>query len=128
MSEQIKPCPFCGHVGLDFAEGSTFRWMLAVCDGCGANCGEERVQTSGDGSREEWWTAAKDRAIATWNTRATQPQAPQGAVTREQLEAAFEAEIAKVSHVAYDSNEICRHFFNNIRAALLAPETPEGQK
>jgi hypothetical protein len=58
-----------------------------------------------------------------------QPQAPQGGVTKAQLEAAFEAEIAKVSHVAYDSNEICRHFFNNIRTALLAPtETPEAGK
>lgn len=60
---------------------------------------------------------------------ATQPQAPQGGVTSAQLEAAFESEIAKVSHVAYDSNEICRHFFNNIRTALLAPtETPEAGK
>lgn len=32
----IKPCPFCGHVGLEFSEGSTFRWIVASCGGCGA--------------------------------------------------------------------------------------------
>lgn len=48
------------------------------------------------------------------------------------LELAFEAEIAKVSHVEYDSNEICRHFFSNIRKAMApaAPktETPKGEQ
>jgi len=52
--------------------------MLASCSECGATCGEERVQTSGNGYREDWWQEAKIRATKTWNTRATQPQAPQG--------------------------------------------------
>jgi len=65
----IKPCPFCGHVGLDFIEGSTFRWLLAECGGCGATCGEVRVQTSGNGTKDEWMQQAQKDAIDAWNTR-----------------------------------------------------------
>jgi len=31
MLDAVKPCPFCGHVGLDFREGTTFRWLSAEC-------------------------------------------------------------------------------------------------
>ena len=55
----ILPCPFCGHVGLDFSEeGSTFRWGSASCAGCGASTGETR-------KREGWH---RDAVVA-WNTR-----------------------------------------------------------
>lgn len=33
----IEPCPFCGHVGLDFSDGSTYRWGLVSCGGCGTS-------------------------------------------------------------------------------------------
>ena len=36
------PCPFCGAVGISIKEGSTFRWEVAECDNCGAQCGEVR--------------------------------------------------------------------------------------
>jgi len=65
----IKPCPFCGYVGLDFSEGSTFRWLRAECGGCGATCGEVRVQTLGDGTKDGWMHQAQQDAIAAWNTR-----------------------------------------------------------
>ena len=65
----ILPCPFCGAVGLDFTMGSTFRWLLPSCDGCGASCGEVRIQTLGDGTQEQWLEVAKHNAIEEWNTR-----------------------------------------------------------
>lgn len=64
MSEP-KPCPFCGHTGLDFSEeGSTYRWASASCGGCGATTGEVRKR---DGWHED--------AIAEWNTRTPPPPA-----------------------------------------------------
>ncbi len=59
----IEPCPFCGHVGLDFSEGSTYRWGEACCSGCGATCGEVRREYADKG---EW----HQEAIRQWNTRA----------------------------------------------------------
>lgn len=70
MSDELLPCPFCGYVGLDFGEGSTFRWITAECGGCGASTGETRIQTFGEGTREEWMADAKADAIASWNRRA----------------------------------------------------------
>ena len=61
----IEPCPFCGHVGLDFSEGSTYRWGEACCSGCGATCGEVRREYPDKG---EW----HQEAIMQWNTRAKQ--------------------------------------------------------
>lgn len=63
------PCPFCGHVGIDFAEGSTFRWIVASCGGCGASLDETRIQTLGEGTKDEWMAEAKADAIAAWNRR-----------------------------------------------------------
>jgi hypothetical protein len=65
----IKPCPFCGGRQVDAQEGSSFRWMVAFCCNCGATCGEVRVQTLGEGTREQWISAARIRAIEEWNTR-----------------------------------------------------------
>ena len=67
------PCPFCGHVGVTHHEGSTFRWMVTECDRCGAQCGEERINTM-TMERSAAMEQAKEAAIKTWNTRAAQPQ------------------------------------------------------
>lgn len=67
------PCPFCGYVGLQFREGSTFRWLYSECGECGATCGETRVQTMGNGTRDEWLAQAEKDAIEVWNKRAAQP-------------------------------------------------------
>ena len=56
------PCPFCGHVGLDFSDGSTYRWGLASCAKCGATCGEIRREYPD----KRGWHA---EAIAEWNKR-----------------------------------------------------------
>jgi Lar family restriction alleviation protein len=71
--QTLKPCPFCGHVGLEFSEGSTFRWLAYSCTGCGMGT-ETRVQTMGSGSPEEWRAQAERDAIKEWNTR-TEPEA-----------------------------------------------------
>lgn len=73
--DALLPCPWCGHVGLMFEEGSTFRWRVASCERCGVTTGEERIQTMGDGTREEWEADCRKRMIAAWNRRAAPPQA-----------------------------------------------------
>ena len=72
MTEPL-PCPFCGHVGLSHYEGSTFRWLTTECNGCGAQCEEERINTM-TMERSAAIEQAKEAAIKTWNTRAAPPQ------------------------------------------------------
>ena len=64
------PCPFCGGTEVVLREGSTFRWRMIGCTECGAQAGEVRVQTLGDGTPEEWEADAASRAIEEWNGRA----------------------------------------------------------
>ena len=64
------PCPFCGSTYIDVAEGSSFRWMVASCRGCGAQSGDVRVQTIGAGTPKQWHERGKRDAIAEWNKRA----------------------------------------------------------
>lgn len=66
----VRPCPFCGETDVDVYEGSTFRWRYAGCGMCGAQAGEIRCQTMGEGTKEEWEAAARIRAIEEWNQRA----------------------------------------------------------
>ena len=63
------PCPFCGSDNIEVCDGSTFRWVYAGCGDCGAQAGEVRRQTLGEGTREEWEAAAKLSAIVEWNRR-----------------------------------------------------------
>ena len=41
----------------------------AECAECGARCGETRIQTLGEGTRDEWMQQAQQDAIEVWNTR-----------------------------------------------------------
>lgn len=69
MSEvQSLPCPFCGHLGVTGYEGSTFRWYYVACDGCGAQCGEVRIQTIGM-PRGDAVRVAHAEAVEEWNKR-----------------------------------------------------------
>ena len=72
MTEPL-PCPFCGHVGLSHHEGTTFRWLTTECNGCGAQCAEERIDTlsTDQGAAIE---KAAEAAIKAWNTRAALEQ------------------------------------------------------
>lgn len=99
MSEtKPLPCPFCGHVGLDFAEGSTFRWVLASCAACGATCGETRIQTCGDGTPQEWCAAARANSIAAWNRRTpTEPPKEHNMTPAEHAKAIENAAMAYAS-------------------------------
>lgn len=65
-----KPCPFCGGSRVSVREGSTFRWLYASCDECGAQAGEVRVQTLGEGTNEQWRAVGEADAMEAWNTRA----------------------------------------------------------
>ena len=96
MSEELKPCPFCGGVGVSVNEGSTFRWRYATCDECGAQAPEVRIQTLGGGTRDEWETIAKADAIDEWNRRA---QDAELAALRTKLEEA-ELSLHASRHVA----------------------------
>lgn len=63
------PCPFCGQLGIEVTESSTFRWRIAECCTCGARCGEVRIQTVGQGTTEEWEAQAYARVVEEWNKR-----------------------------------------------------------
>lgn len=65
-----KPCPFCGGADVCVQVGSTFRWRFACCENCGAQCGEVRVQTLGEGTPAEWEEQAVRDALDEWNKRA----------------------------------------------------------
>jgi Lar family restriction alleviation protein len=91
---EALPCPFCGAVGLDFGEGSTFRWITATCSGCGATTGETRIQTFGEGTRDEWLADAKQDAIAAWNRRAALSTPPAAADHWQARALAAEAKLA----------------------------------
>jgi diphthamide synthase (EF-2-diphthine--ammonia ligase) len=40
------------------------------------------------------------------------------------MDSAFEAEIVRVSTLEYNSNEICRHFYGELRKRIEATATP----
>lgn len=84
MSEDLTPlpCPFCGHVGLDFKEGTTFRWLAYSCGGCGVES-ETRIQTLGEGTQDGWRAQAERDAIEEWNKRAPPREAAQPATPPE---------------------------------------------
>ncbi len=69
MSEEIKPCPFCGKTDTAYVEGETFRWMAVQCNYCGAQSGEVRVTTT-RGNIEQAAASAQRRAMIEWNQRA----------------------------------------------------------
>lgn len=65
MSDPL-PCPFCGETDVSIREGSTFRWVVAECNHCGAMCGEVRVLPLATDD-------AYERAMREWNTRKVKP-------------------------------------------------------
>lgn len=70
MDDQLLPCPFCGGTDVAIVEGSSFRWRLASCNGCGAQAPDVRIQTMGEGTPKEWEAVAHKAALAEWNKRA----------------------------------------------------------
>ena len=87
-----KPCPFCGHSGITIHEGSTFRWMVAECNDCGATAGEVRVQTMGDGDRKDWINNGNRDALDAWNVRATPTKEGRQMDSRAAFEAWWESD------------------------------------
>jgi len=70
MSLKPLPCPFCGSTNFDVRDGSTFRWRSPYCVDCEATASEVRIQTLGEGTKEEWEAQARTKAIEEWNRRA----------------------------------------------------------
>ena len=76
-------CPFCGESSVSTHEGSTFRWMLAECDYCGAQGPEARIDTMTK-DRDAAIEAGKRAALAEWNTRRV-PLSERTALTQPEL-------------------------------------------
>jgi hypothetical protein len=108
--EALKPCPFCGHTGLIFSEGSTFRWRIAECQECGATAGEERIQTMGDGDAEAWETNCRERLIGAWNRRAeSDERASELRSLRDALTLA-KARIAELERIEAPAREVAASY------------------
>jgi hypothetical protein len=112
------PCPFCGGHEVTIVEGGSFRWRLAQCCNCGAQSGEVRVQTLGDGTKEEWEAQAERNAIAEWNTRAALA-APQE-LPPEMIEAGY---IAMYRAVTGDT-ETTEHEIAETYRAMIGARKP----
>lgn len=71
------PCPFCGGTLVTVIVGETHRWRLVEC-ACGARGPDARVQTIGEGTKEQWEAKGRENAIAAWNQRSVlqQPTEP----------------------------------------------------
>ena len=93
VAGQPLPCPFCGHIGLDFSDGETYRWGVASCSGCGASCGEVRREYP---DKSEWHT----EAIAEWNRRSTAAQRPWFGLTDEEIKTIDETALTKNMAIA----------------------------
>ena len=105
----IEPCPFCGHIGLDFSDGSTYRWGEASCSGCGATCGEVRRKYPDKG---EW----HQEAIKEWNTRAKREWV--GLVEQDVYDAFQFTEFIKQLSFDRERPEWCENFAAYIEAKL----------
>lgn len=108
MSEQLKPCPFCGHdnFGHDplFITDQGDKWGRAVCAGCEASGPE--VRTGYDTSKNAPWHAD---ALHDWNQR-TSP-------TVSRLVAALEA--SRLSELTWKKDK-------ELEAALAAVKEEFG--
>jgi hypothetical protein len=128
VAGQPLPCPFCGHIGLDFSDGETYRWGVASCGGCGASCGDVRREYPDQG---EW----HNEAIAEWNRRS--PAAPdlqaELDATNRQVEILSDAlaesrrEIdAMIALVRADEREACAVLFNQPHMEYFGQEIQDA--
>jgi len=70
LERLVMPCPFCGGTDVGVYEGETFRWRYARCENCGAQSPDVRVQTMGEGTKEQWEAVGVIDAMKEWNKRA----------------------------------------------------------
>jgi len=141
MNTELLPCPFCGGKAHK-TYVSDFR-ISSPRTGSRVTCGQCPAQSGAFGNEDE--------AIAAWNRRATQPQAPQGGVTpwipeevvrlmalvddygEERYQTGWDERVDEVE-TGQVHDEAAIHLRikieHDLHVALLraAPETPEGQK
>ena len=122
----LLPCPFCGHTGLIFEDGSTHRWGVASCDGCGATAGSVRRSYTDDG---EW----RAEAIKAWNHRA-QPAQAVPLLTRDEIVSAWLA-VEHIVHATQRQEAFARAIEQAVRAKMGAgvgwqpiETAPRGQR
>lgn len=65
---KVKPCPFCGSVGVEMYDGVTCHWRIVACIECSVSI-EVRSCTFGDATNEELERRTFERGLETWNTR-----------------------------------------------------------
>lgn len=109
MTEQLKPCPFCGGNAKLFGSngGTPLTGWFAVCDDCGAS---QKISVLTDSGSE---------TIKAWNRRA-QPAQAVPVLTLDEMAKAFAA-------AGLDPDTPCEHHLEIARAieqAVLAKRVP----
>lgn len=92
MSEELKPCPFCGATNIAFYEGSTFRWMDVQCMECDARIECRKSDTAKVAEDPvntlrgiEVWNTRNDRAVIDGFLARVRDELKKGYFTREQI-------------------------------------------
>ncbi len=112
MSDELKPCPFCGGDKARTIFIRDGRKVACICGACG------KPEFYGPLDRPD----AERRAITAWNTRAPQPTAE---AMREAWDWRVVAKLAGEHGIRYRTNSALVAFITAIRAMPL-PEAPKS--
>ena len=74
--ETLKPCPFCGHVGVEVTDTENSQ-VVCICNGCGAGIiSHDGGDYPGDEDQNGITEGDRQAAHKAWNSRAATPAGP----------------------------------------------------
>jgi Lar family restriction alleviation protein len=118
MTEELKPCPFCGgEASFTLTESRAGKWGFVKCGSCGATCNDDDV---GDA----------DWCVDVWNRRAPSASIADtaGAQSAEQERERFEADYAVVwNRSMHENGWASDHTADDVRALREGDTYGEGR-
>ena len=111
---ELRECPFCGGTDVSVAEGSTFRWVVAICNNCDASAPESRVIPNDE-------EKTRELALVEWNRRASPARVPEGyAIVPVEILDRF----PEINPSNYDHDNACALNAWGVELVLAAAPTP----